>query len=63
MTEQSQLWVTINITQGDPREIIINKEKDVRIGDGQHVVKIRFEGKRIKDVLVDDMILYELYHV
>ena len=48
MKEQSQLWVTVNITQDDPREIIINKEKDVRVGDGQHVVVVRFEDKKSK---------------
>ena len=58
MREQHHLWVTTNITQGDHREIIIDKEKDVRICDGQHVVKIRFEGKKIKDVLVDDIFVY-----
>ena len=63
MKEETQIWVTINITQDDPREIIINKEKDVRIGDEQHTVKIRFEGKKLRDVLVDDMIIFELYHV
>jgi len=63
MKDETQIWVTINITEDDPREIIINKEIDVRVGDGQHTVIIRFEGKRLKDVLVDDMIIFELYHV
>ena len=58
MREQHHLWVTTNITQDDHREIIIDTEKDVRICDGQHVVKIRFEDKKIKDVLVDDVFIY-----
>ncbi len=58
MREQNHLWVTTNITKGDRREIIIDKEKDVRICDGQHVVKIRFEDKKIKDVLVDNVFIY-----
>ncbi len=58
MREQHHLWVTTNITKGDRREIIIDKEKDVRICDGQHVVKIRFEDKKIKDVLVDNVFIY-----
>ncbi len=59
MREQRHLSITTNITQGDAREIIIDKEKDVRICDGHHVVKIRFEGTAIKDVLVDDIFVYQ----
>lgn len=58
MMEQRHLWITTNITKGDAREIIIDREKDVRICDGEHVVKIRFEDKKIKDVLVDDIFVY-----
>lgn len=58
MREDRHLWVTINPAKGDRREIIIDQQKDVRICDGKHVVKVRFDGKRIKDVLVDDVFVY-----
>lgn len=62
MRKDRHLWVTFNPAEGDPREVIIDQEKDVRICDGQHVVKVRFEKVaqkwRIKDVLVDDVFVY-----
>ena len=60
MREQRHLWVTMNIPQGDPREIINDGEKDVQICDGQHVVKIRFEWNAIKDVLVEDVFVSKM---
>ena len=38
--------------------MIIDKEKDVRICDGYSVVKVRFEGQKIKDILADDIFVY-----
>lgn len=60
MREDKHLWITFNPQQGDPREIIIDADKDVRICDGQHIVKIQFDSnlQRIKDVLVDDIFVY-----
>ena len=58
MREDRHLWVQFDPSKGDWREVIIDKEKDVRIGDGHAVVKVRFEGKKIKDVLVDDIFVW-----
>ena len=58
MREDRHLWVQFDPTKGDWREVIIDKEKDVRINDGQTVVKVRLEGKKIKDVLVDDIFVW-----
>ena len=58
MREDRHLWVQFDPTKRDWREVIIDKEKDVRISDGQNVVKVRFEGKKIKDVLVNDIFVW-----
>ena len=58
MREDKHLSITFNPQQGDPREIIIDAGRDVRICDGHHVVKTRFDKLRIKDVLVDDVFVY-----
>ena len=58
MRENRHLWVQFDPTKGDFREVIIDKENDVRINDGQTVVKVRLEGKKIKDVLVDDVFVW-----
>lgn len=55
MRDQKHLWVTVNPGQGDPREIIVDVDKDVRICDGHHVVKVRFKDQKILDILVDDV--------
>lgn len=57
MGKNRHLWVVFNKDGSDKREVIIDKEKDVRVCDGHHVVKIRFiEGtNQIRDVLVDDV--------
>lgn len=41
--------------------MIIDQEKDVRICDGKHIVKVRFteDGHFIKDVLRDDVFMKE----
>ena len=59
MREDRHLWVQVDPTKGDFREVIIDKERDVRINDGHTVVKVRFEGKKIKDVLVDDIFIWK----
>ena len=60
MREDRHLWVQFDPTKRDWREVIIDKEKDVRINDGHTVAKARFEGWRIHDVLADDIFVYQL---
>ena len=55
MKDSQHLWVTLDMTKGDRREVIIDKEKDVRVADSSHVVKVRFKDKKIVDVLIDDV--------
>ena len=62
MGDDKHLWITFNPAKGDPREIIIDQGEnyehgDMRVCDGQTVVKVRFSGPRIKDVLQDDVFL------
>jgi len=58
MREDKHLWITFNPAKGDPREIIIDQDKDVRICDGRTVVKVRFSKEgQIVDVLQDDLFL------
>lgn len=63
MRDSQHLWITLNITEGDCREVIIDKEKDVRICDGSHVVKVRFKNKKIQDVLIDDVFVRAHLHL
>jgi len=58
MREDKHLWVTLGHPAEDPREVIIDQDRDVRICDGHTVVKVRFEGKKIRDVLVDDIFVW-----
>ena len=58
MRETKLLVVTINPQKGDPREIIIEPERDVRICDGEHIVKVVFKGQHIESVLVDDIYVF-----
>ena len=68
MRDAQHLWITFNPAKGDPREVIIDQNSDVRICDGQTVVKVRFakDKPQILDVLQDDIFLhpvsYEFYH-
>jgi len=68
MRDAQHLWITFNPAEGDPREIIIDQDKDVRICDGRSVVKVRFKDKQILGVLRDDIFLQpapliqEFYH-
>jgi len=61
MREDKHLWITFNPQKGDPREVIIDEEhKDVRVGDGRKVVKVRFDAvypHQIRDVLENDVLL------
>ncbi len=41
----------------DLREIIIDVDRDVRICDGETVVKVLFHGKKISGILKDDVFL------
>lgn len=50
----------MNPRKGDPREVIIDQHSDVRVCDGTSVVKVRFAGKKIKDVLENDISLSPL---
>ena len=58
MKDLRHLWVTLDVSKGDRREVIIDKEKDVRVCDGVHVVKVRFRGEILLDVLVDDVFVW-----
>jgi len=58
MREDRHLWVEIDPTKGDFREVIIDKERDFRINDGQTVVKVRFQDKKIRDILVNDIFVW-----
>jgi len=58
MREDRHLWVQTDPAKGDLREIIIDKETDVRINDGQTVVKVRFQDKKIRDILVNDVFVW-----
>ena len=58
MKDLQHLWVTLDVSKGDRREVIIDKEKDVRVCDGRHVVKVRFRGEILLDVLVDDVFVW-----
>lgn len=59
MREQKHLWIVFNPAKGDPREVIIDEEhNDLRVCDGLHVVKVRWENDRLKDVLVDDIFVW-----
>ena len=57
MRGKRHLNITFNLPNGDRRQVIIDTEKDVRICDESSVVKVRFDGKKIKDVLRDDLFL------
>lgn len=53
---EQHLWVPF----GDRREVIIDKERDVRICDGRHIVKVVFDpGGSICAVLVDDLFVWQ----
>ena len=58
MRDVKHLWVTVNPALGDHREVIIDTDRDVRICDGQTVVKVSFQRKRISAVLVNDVYVY-----
>ena len=58
MREDKHLWVTLGHPSEDPREVIIDQDRDVRICDGRTVVKVRFKGKKILDVLVNDIFVW-----
>jgi len=60
MRENRHLWVQLDPApaKGDFREVIIDKERDVRICDGQNVVKVRFQDKKIHDILVNDIFVW-----
>lgn len=53
--KEPHLWVRIDEQN---TEITVDNEQDIRVCDGQHVIKIRLHSKlqqaRLKDVLVDD---------
>lgn len=59
MGDAQHLWITFNQAKGDPREVIIDQNRDVRICDGRSVVKVRFvkDKPQILDVLQDDIFL------
>ncbi|HUV51906.1 MAG TPA: hypothetical protein VMW64_02375 [Dehalococcoidia bacterium] len=55
------LWITFNLPEQDRREVIIDKAKgDVRICDGQHIVKVTSNQftKQFTSVLVDDQYVW-----
>jgi len=58
MREDKHLWITLGHPSEDPREVIIDADRDVRICDGHTVVKVRFAEKKIRDVLVDDIFVW-----
>ena len=59
MRENKHLCITFNPQKGDRRQVIIDEEhKDIRICDGHHVVKLRWEGNKLKDILVDDVFVH-----
>ena len=58
MQTDQHLCVNLGPASGDQRVVIIDKEKDVRICDGSSVIKVRFEGQKIRDILVDDIFVY-----
>lgn len=60
MKDLQHLWITMDMTKGDHREVIIDKEKDVRICDGSHIVKVRFKDGKIQDVLIDDVFVFRI---
>jgi len=58
----NDLWVTFDLPYQDRREVIIDKAKpDIRICDGQQVVKVTFNQvtKRLSGVLVDDLYVWK----
>ena len=59
MREDRHLCVEMDPAKGDFRQVIIDKEQDVRICDGRSVVKVRFAEKKIRDVLVDDIFVWK----
>ena len=51
------LWINL-LGEEETREVIIDREEDVRICDGSHVVKVMFTSNgKIATVLVDDIIV------
>jgi len=59
MREDRHLWILFDPGKRDFREVIIDKERDIRINDGHTIIKVRFEGKRIRDILVDDVFVWQ----
>ena len=58
MREDRHLWIEMDDPAKGFRQVIIDKEQDVRICDGRSVVKVRFTEKKIRDVLVDDIFVW-----
>ena len=59
MADQQHLWVQLDPRE-DRREVIIDKEQDVRICDGCFIVKVCFTGSKISSVLVDDVYVWRV---
>lgn len=58
LRDAKHLWIQYNPAALDLREVIIDEEqKDVRICDGTQVIKIRFKGNKILNVLVNDVVI------
>jgi hypothetical protein len=54
LRDVQHLWIQFDPPNEDYREVIIDKEQDVRVCDQRTVVKVRFLKNRIRDVLIDD---------
>lgn len=51
--------LTIEFHPGCSTVVIIDKEKDIRICDGSHILKIRLKDKKIRDILIDDVFIIQ----
>lgn len=62
MRDQKHLWIRYKPYAGDAREIIIDEEKkDIRICDGQSIVKIVFDkNNKLAGILVNDVFVWAL---
>ena len=58
MRNSQHLWITLDESKGDHRQVVVDKDRDIRVCDGSLIVKIRFDKKKIKDVLVNDVFCY-----
>ena len=60
MKEIKHLWVVLGEEHLPYNEVIIDLERqDIRARIGANIVKLKFEGDKLKAILVDDVFVYK----